>query len=166
MLKQMAASAQLIAYNQFYSTANQSIITLNTPIALTYTNSGPSKDGITYSGSQITVGRTGAYFVSVSVQIGRLVGNTSSTCIVWFRVNGVDVPASASNITMPPTISATLLTVTIMLQLTGGQYIEVMYGNEDAAGHTSAVAVPAQVSPYAAPLSPSIITDVFYMGQG
>lgn len=157
-------SVGLLSYAQFISTTTQSLVTLNTPIALTYDVQGPTKDGISHTGSRISVTRSGTYFVSTSIQVSRLVGNTSTEVLFWFRVNGVDVPNSASYITMTPQTDSFLVAVTVFLPLVAGQYFEVVFANDDDAGDTSAVALPAQVTPYVAPVSPSIITCVFFMG--
>lgn len=160
----MNGNPELFAYGQFYSTATQFIAVTNTPIALTY-NSSSSLKTMTYSGSQIKAPYTGTYSITYSIQVGRLVGNTAVTCLAWFRVNGTDVPNSASYVTMPSTIDTFLMTCPILLFLNSGDVVEVVFGNNDAAGHVSAIAHPAQTTPYVAPLSPSILVDVFYMGH-
>jgi len=157
------SSGQLKAYGQFLSSVTQSLATLNTPIPLTY-DSSTTYGGITYTGSQITAPLTGTYFVSVSIQIVRAVGNSASNILSWVRINGTDLALSSSQIHLATQVSSTLMTYTIMLNLTAGQHFQIMFANDETPGHVVALATTGQTTPYVAPAIPSVITDVFYMG--
>lgn len=87
-------------------------------------------NGITLSNtSRINFANAGVYSVQFSVQLANI-GNAIEYADIWFRINGNDVPRSASRFDVPPKKSATepshiIGTVNTFLELTAGQYVEI-----------------------------------------
>jgi hypothetical protein len=159
--------AFLASYGQFWSNTTQAMANASTPKALTYDLSGPVKN-INYSGSEITVISSGVYQLGFSIQFARDTGNASTTCDVWLRVNGTDVPDTATQVVTPqgPTTSEIFMTVPIMLSLSSGQRVEVMFATDDPT-NTKAYAFPALTNPpdpFTRPAVPSIITTIIQIG--
>ena len=133
--------------------------------AMTF-NSTDITDGVTLvSGTRLTVPVTGTYNVQFSAQFEN-VENAQQIVIIWFRVNGVDVPKSATNITIPARKNASIYGYgvaawNIFLDMTAGQYVEIMWLPEIAS--LTLQALPAGTTP-AYPAIPSVIATVNQVG--
>jgi len=135
----------------------------STPTAITY-NSADVTNGIDLvigSPSQIRVSKTGLYQVQFSIQFDKTGGGTSQVD-VWLRVNGTDVPDSASQVVVAGTNGETVLTVPYMLNLNALDRIEVVFASTDATMEVASF--PALTTPYVRPAIPSIITTVQLLG--
>ena len=163
-LQQTEMPASLFAYGQFWSTTTQSMADASTPKPLTYDDSGPLKN-MSYSGSEITVALGGIYQIAFSIQFARSSGNASTKCDAWVRINGTDVPESATQVVTPqgPTTSEIFMTVPIMVTLTAGQKVEIVFATDDYL-NTHAYYFPAISTPYIRPAIPSIITTLMKVG--
>lgn len=156
--------ASYFNYGGFSSSADQTgSITAGT--AMTF-NSTDIADGVTLvSGSRLTVPVTGTYNVQFSAQFENI-ENTQEIVTIWFRVNGVDVPNSATNITIPSRKTSNIYgyavaSWNIFLDLTANQYVEIMW--LPAIASVTLQALPAGVSP-AYPAIPSVIATVNQVG--
>lgn len=108
--------------------------------------------------TQLTVGTTGVYRFDVSFQFLNA-GGGGSTITFWARVNGVNVPNSASSIEMGNNNNRTLPYVALLLPMIGGQYLEwvvLATGAGTSLEHFNAV-----VGPPAVPAIPSVIAGVY-----
>jgi len=135
----------------------------STPTAITY-NSADVTNGIDLvigSPSQIRVSKTGLYQVQFSIQFDKTGGGTSQVD-VWLRVNGVDVPDSASQVVVAGTNGETIMTIPQFLNLNALDRIEVVFASTDASMEVASF--PAITSPYIRPAIPSIITCVQLLG--
>jgi hypothetical protein len=150
------ARLQNNSIGSFYSTADQTG-SVSTPTAFTFSNTVAFSSGISIaSSSQITFANAGTYLCSVSVQFQNS-DSSNHTAKVWYRINGSDVTASASVVTVPKIADGgnTVFELTFIEQLTAGQYIQVMWLPADVdvtADHTAAV-----VGPPAVPAIPSVL---------
>lgn len=150
------ARLQNNSVGSFYSTADQTG-NVSTPTEFTLSNTVGFSTGISIaSSSQITFANAGTYLCSVSVQFSNA-DSSDHDVTVWYRINGSDVTASASKITVPKTGDGgkAVFELTFIEQVTAGQYIQVMWLPEDAdvtADHTAAV-----VGPPAVPAIPSVL---------
>lgn len=123
-------------------------------------------DGVTLSsGSRLVVPNAGKYNVQFSAQL-KNIDNAQNDATIWFRVNGVDVTKSATQITVPARKSAgiygyAVAAWNIFLDLTAGQYIEIMW--LPASTSVTIEALPASASP-AYPAIPSVIATVNQVG--
>lgn len=138
---------------------------ITTGTAMTF-NSTDISDGVTLvSGSRLTVPVNGTYNIQFSAQFENL-ENAQQIATIWFRINGVDVPKSATNITIPARKSANIngygvAAWNIFLDMTAGQYVEIMWLPEIAS--LTLQALPASTTP-AYPAIPSVIATVNQVG--
>ena len=150
------------SYGGFSSTLDQTG-SISAGTAMTY-NTVDISDGITVaSNSRITVPRTGIYNLQFSAQF-KNVENTQEDVTIWFRVNGVDLANSATQITIPARKSAGIFGYgvaawNIFLSLTASQYVEIVWLPTVAT--LTMEHLPASVTP-AYPAIPSVIAT---MGQ-
>jgi hypothetical protein len=116
-------------------------------------------DGVTLvSGSRMTVPSTGVYNLQFSIQF-KNTNNAQEDATIWLRVNGVDLPNSATQYTIPARKSAGIFgynvaALTFMLNLNAAQYVEVVW--VPASTTVTIEHLPASVSP-AYPAIPSIV---------
>jgi hypothetical protein len=138
-------------------------ITAGTPFTF---NTADVVDGVTLvSGSRLTVPVTGVYNIQWSGQFQNI-ENTVEDVHVWLRINGVDVPGSAGDISISARRSATIFSRTIIgwnyfLSLTAGQYVELIWLPSVAT--LTVPAFPASITP-AYPSTASVIVTVDQVG--
>lgn len=138
---------------------------ITTGTSMTF-NSTDITDGVTLaSGSRLTVPVNGTYNIQFSAQLEN-VENTQQDATIWFRVNGTDVPKSATQITIPARKSANIYgygvaSWNIFLDMTAGQYVEIMWLPTIAT--LTLQALPASTTP-AYPAIPSVIATVNQVG--
>ena len=119
-------------------------------------------DGVTLSaGTRLVVPKTGVYNVQFSAQL-KNTDNAQQDATIWFRVDGVDVPNSATQITVPARKSAGIFGYAvaawnIMLQMNASQYVEIIWVPTSTT--VTVEALPASLSP-AYPAVPSVIATV------
>lgn len=125
-------------------------------------NSVDVADGVTVvSNTRFTVPNTGLYNLQFSAQL-KNTDNAQQDATIWFRINGTDVPNSATQITVPARKSASIFGYAvaawnIFLQMNAGQYVELIWLPTSTT--VTVEALPASVSP-AYPAIPSIIVTV------
>ena len=151
-------------FGAFSSTADQTgSITAGT--AMTFTGTDIA-DGITLaSGSHIVVPNDGIYNLQFSAQL-KNVENAQYLATIWFRINGVDVPNSATNITVPARKSAGIFgygvaSWNIFLDMNANDYAEIVWLPEIAT--MTIEALPLSTSP-AYPAIPSVIATMNQVG--
>lgn len=116
-------------YGSFSSTQTQPIPT-GSAVMLTYDTVDIAGGGLILGGGLpspfINVSSAGVYRVITSVQLNKQAGGGSSGDVyMWFSVDGVAVPNSATKYAVTNTFEA-CLTVEVMVSLTSGQRISVM----------------------------------------
>ena len=86
--------------------------------------------------------RAGQFSVSYSMQMA---SSSASTVRMWFwvRVNSTDIPKSAMENTLHQNGSTLVVTKSAILQLSAGDYIEVMWATSSTSGYLEAVAATA-----------------------
>lgn len=125
-------------------------------------NSVDVADGVTVvSNTRFTVPNTGLYNLQFSAQL-KNTDNAQQDATIWFRINGTDVPNSATQITVPARKSASIFGYAvaawnIFLQMNAGQYVELIWLPTSTT--VTVEALPASVSP-AYPAIPSLIVTV------
>lgn len=151
-------------FGAFSSTADQTgSITAGT--AMTFTGTDIA-DGITLaSGSHIVVPNDGIYNLQFSAQL-KNVENAQYLATIWFRINGVDIPNSATNITVPARKSAGIFgygvaSWNIFLDMNANDYAEIVWLPEIAT--MTIEALPLSTSP-AYPAIPSVIATMNQVG--
>ncbi len=121
---------------------DQTAASTNTAYALTFTED--LAEGITNGtpASRLVVDEAGQYYVTYSMQMA---STSASTVRMWFwvRINGTDVPKSAMENTLHQNGSTLVVTKSAILQLSAGDYIEVMWATNNTNGYLEAVAATA-----------------------
>ena len=147
-------------YGAFSSSVDQTgSITSGT--AMTF-NSTDVADGVTLANnSQLVVPATGKYNLQFSAQLKNL-ENAQYDVTIWFRVNGTDIPNSATQVTVPARKSANVYGYSvaawnIFLPMNANDYVEIIWLPQIAT--LTVEALPASLSP-AYPAIPSVIATV------
>lgn len=147
-------------YGAFSDTTDQTG-SISAGTAITF-NTVDITDGVTVaSGSRITVPEDGIYDLQFSGQL-KNVDNTQHEVVIWFRINGVDVPNSATTITVPARKTSNIYgyavaSWNIFLDMNASQYVEILWLPSSI--QVTLESLPASVSP-AYPAIPSIIATV------
>ena len=86
--------------------------------------------------SKVTAANTGVYSFTYSMQL-RNTDTAINAIDVWIRINGVDYIGSNSNANLPAkkgssTYSQQILTVNYLLNLVGGDYVELVWSTDNA----------------------------------
>jgi hypothetical protein len=142
-------------YGSFYDTTTQTATVINTAKAITFNTTGLSK-GV-YLGSptsRVYVDTEGIYNYQISIQLDKTSGGTAEFYI-WFRLNGVDVTDSASQIKIQGNDAEIFSALNYLFDLKAGDYVELMFSVSDLSVELLAVAAAAPV-----PGIPSIILTV------
>ena len=148
------------AYGAFSSNVDQTG-SISAGTAMTF-NSVDVADGVTVaSSSRITVPNAGIYNLQFSAQF-KNVENTQEDVTIWFRVDGVDLANSATQMTIPARKSASIFGYgvaawNIFLSLTAAQYVQIVWLPTVAT--LTMEALPASLSP-AYPAIPSVIATM------
>ena len=120
-------------------------------------------DPVTSRPTRLTVASAGVYSFCVSPQILHT-GGGAETMTFWARVNGTNLPNSASSLEMGNNNNRTLPFVELVLTLTAGQYVEwAFYASSGT--NLSLEQFPAVAGPPAIPAIPSVIATVKLLGS-
>jgi len=121
---------------------DQTAASTNTAYALTFTED--LAEGIINGtpASRLVVDEAGQYSVTYSMQMA---STSASTIRMWFwvRINGTDVSKSAMENTLHQNGSTLVVTKSAILQLSAGDYIEVVWATDSTSGYLEAVAATA-----------------------
>lgn len=144
-----------LRYGTFYDTTVQNAAAINTAYAVTF-NTTDLSAGV-YRGtptSRIYVDRLGSYNFQFSIQFEST--NAASKLIqIWARINGTDVPNSATRITMKGASEAYVAAWNFVLRMNTGDYFELMWSTDST---TVEIHADSAVAP--APAVPSVILTV------
>lgn len=144
-------------YGTFYTTADQAI-GVNTPTVINTSWVQADTNKTYLDGNRIYVEETGDYFVQFSAMFIKT-NASSGTASMWFRKNGVDIPDSNTKITLAGNNSEITMTVSLILDLDAGDYIQFV--SSASATNTFISADPAGVGPAV----PGIITTLNLIGK-
>ena len=117
---------------------NQTAASINTAYSLTFTQD--LAEGITNGtpASRLIVDEAGQYSVTYSMQMA---STSAATVTMWFwtRINGTDISKSAMENTLHQNGSTLVVTKNAILQLSAGDYIEIMWATDSTSGYLEAV---------------------------
>jgi len=161
-----SAETDTAPYGAFSSNTDQLAPSVGSTATVVY-DTTEEANGVYYdttNTSRIYVRNAGIYNVQFSLQLVNK-DNVAQYADIWFRLNGTDIPRSASRFDIPARKSSTdwshvVGTVNIFVEMTAGQYVEV-------AGTTSSTLVALEY--YAAdttiprPAIPAAIVTVQYI---
>jgi hypothetical protein len=142
-------------YGSFYDTTTQTATVINTATAITFNNTDLSNGVFIGSPtSRIVVDSEGIYNFDTSFQLDKTAGGTAEFYF-WFRLNGVDVPDSASQIRIQGNNAEIFSSLNYFFDLKANDYVELMFSVTD-------LSVEVAAFPAAAPHPgiPSIILTV------
>ena len=149
--RQFAASR----YGSFYDTTTQTATTINTAKAITF-NTTDLSNGV-YLGtptSRVYVDTPGIYNFDTSFQLDKTTGGIAEFYF-WFRLNGTDVPDSASQIRIQGNDAEIFSSLNYFFDLNAGDYIELMFSTTSLSVELLSVVATPPV-----PAIPSIILTV------
>lgn len=157
-----AGTAGVFGYwGSFWDTTDQTVTSTTQAYVVTLNNADTNNDGVSLvSNSQLTVANAAVYRVSVSYQF---VNSDSQAHDVtfWFRKNGVDVPDSASRVTVPSTHGGALghqvTMVEIVQMLAANDYVQLAWKADSTS--VKIETLPAGTTPVH-PQIPSVIVTV------
>lgn len=114
-------------YGYFYDTTTQTAAVINTAYGMTFNTVGFQR-GVTIGSptSRIYVDRPGVYNIQFSAQLDKTSGGTAYIYI-WLRVNGVDVPYSASEVRIQGNDAEIVAAWNFIEQFNAGDYFELMW---------------------------------------
>jgi len=159
-----AAEADTAPYGSFSNNTDQTAPTVGSTAVVVYDTTEESNGVYLSDSSRLNVRNAGIYNVQFSLQLVNK-DNAPQYADIWFRVNGTDVPRSASRFDIPARKSATdwghiVGTVNIFLDMNANDYVEI-------AGTTSSTLIALEH--YAAdgtiprPAIPAAIVTVNYI---
>jgi hypothetical protein len=150
-------------YAAVQSNVNQTAASTVTAYPMTFTTVDYANGVSLVSGSRLFVSRTGIYNLQFSAQFA----NTDATeydVDIWFRRNGVDIPASNSVYTVPKKHGGgdghIIAALNFYVQLSAGDYVEIIWRTANTAVFLEAR--PAGVTP-TRPSIPSVIATINYV---
>jgi len=142
-------------YGSFYDTTTQLATVINTATAITFNNTDLSNGVFIGSpASRIVVDTEGIYNFDTSFQIDKTSGGVENF-FFWFRLNGVDVPDSASQIRIQGNNAEIFSSLNYFFDLKANDYVELMFSVSDLS-----VELKSFVAAPPVPSIPSIILTV------
>jgi hypothetical protein len=146
------------AHGIFYDLSDQTF-TADTATVVEFDTTGLAAGVSVTSSTRITFAAAGVYEIASRLQFQNTDSNDHDA-EVWFRLNGTDIPNSASELVIPKSSDGgvTCQAVTGLLQVTAGQYLEVVVAVENAG--VALHHVDAQTVPYNRPVIPAVILVV------
>jgi len=156
-----------------YDTTDQYADANNTPTIVKW-NSLNFSNGFTLNpASTATAAYSGYYKIDYSLQFVNT-NNSAHDATIWLKINGVDVPGSASQITIPARKSAgvpsfVLAYSTVPFELTADDEVGLWWATDKAYSTTGPVDgvyieyLAEQTSPYVRPSAPSAIGAITFV---
>jgi hypothetical protein len=147
-----------LPYGSFSDSTTQTAAATGTAYAVTF-NTTEYSNGVAVSTptSRILITDPGYYNFQFSLQLDKSSGATGHTYI-WPRINGTNVPRSASEVAIQGTAAETIAAWNFVLEMQAGQYFELMWSVDDTNIQIKAVAAAAPV-----PAIPSAILTVTFV---
>lgn len=142
-------------YGVFHSNATQTAAVINTAYGMTL-NATDISFGV-YVGSptsRVYIDTEGIYNFQFSAQLDKTSGGTGLV-FIWTRVNGVDIPASATQIRIQGNNAECVAAWNFILPINAGDYFELMWSVDDVSCQITASAATPPV-----PAIPSVILTV------
>jgi hypothetical protein len=146
----------------FYDTTTQTTASTTATNVITINGSDPNNDGVSIvGGSKITFSQLGVYNVCTSLQFTNNDVQIHDATI-WFRLNGTDVPYSASTVSIPNKHGGVegnlIFYVDLPQKLNTGDYVEIVWSANST--DIRLTTIPASVVAPVHPASPSVLVTV------
>ena len=145
----------ILHYGAFSSTALQTVASINTAYAMTFTTTDAA-NGVSIGSptSRIVVDNQGVYNVQFSAQLDKTSG-AAAVIHIWLRKNGTNVPNTASRVVIQGSSAEVVAAWNFLIQLDATNYVELMYEADD----TNVVLLAASATSVY-PAIPSVICTV------
>ena len=142
-------------YAMIYDTTTHTPVAINTAYAVTFNTTAYAR-GIRRGSptSRILCNRPGIYNFIFSAQIDKTSGGTANIWM-WGRKNGTDIAESASRMQIQGNNAEAIMTVNFFVEMSNGDYFELMYAVDDVS-----VIILAEAATAFAPAVPSVILTV------
>jgi hypothetical protein len=149
-----------LAHASYYDTTTQTNPVANTVNLFTY-NTVVTEFGITRGvpTSRIFIAQTGVYNFQFSAQLDKS-GGSASAVYIWPRINGVNVPDSASKVVIDGPNSEIIPAWNFVLVLEANDYFELAWESSD-----TNVVIPYVAATGNIPAIPSIILTVTWVSN-
>ena len=147
-----------LPYGSFSDSTTQTAAATGTAYAVTF-NTTEYSNGVAVSTptSRILITDPGYYNFQFSLQLDKSSGATGHTYI-WPRINGTNVPRSASEVAIQGTAAENIAAWNFVLEMQAGDYFQLMWSVDDTNVQIKAVAAAAPV-----PAIPSAILTVTFV---
>ena len=145
-------------YGSFYDTTTQSVA--SGQVKAMELNTTDISGGISIANNslgrptRITVNTTGVYNLQFSAQLNRTTGGSAKQIDIWFAVNDVNISNSNTGVTMQANDGKIVAAWNFFVSLTAGQYVELMWTQNDA------IDILAEVAGVNYPATPSVIVTM------
>jgi len=110
--------------------------------------------------SRVYVGETGVYNIQFSAQLDKASGSSAQSVYIWLRVNGANVAASASQVTLKDASSELVAAWNFIVTLESEDYFEIAWSSPDTDMQLKAAAASGSV-----PAIPSVILTVSWVSN-
>ena len=137
----------------FHDTTTQTAAVINTPYGIKV-NTTDLTNGVSVDGtdtSRLIPTTSAVYNIQFSVQMNKSSGSASNAW-VWLRVNGIDIPATATKVTVQGSSSALVAAWNFVVPLETSDYAQIMWAVDNTG--IQLVAEPATLF---CPSIPSVI---------
>jgi len=161
----IASSTRYFPYGAFQDNNDQSITSTTTAYPMTFATTDYAEGVTVTSSSRLTVEYSGLYNLQFSSQFS----NTDSQLQdvdIWFRKNGVNIPASNSKFSINERHGSTdgglIAALNFFVPLEKNEYIEIVWRASNIS--VSMQAIPASTSP-TIPATPSVIATMQHVSS-
>lgn len=121
-----------VNYGQFFDTTTQTAAAINTAYPITF-NTSSNRYGVYIdpaNTSHIKVTRPAVYNMQFSLQLDKTSGGTGLFW-TWWRINGVDVANSASQVRIQGNNAEVFVAANIFFSMSNGDYLQLMWATDD-----------------------------------
>ena len=125
-------------HGSFYDTTTQSVgsglvkaMEFNTTDATCTSGFSITNNGLGRP-TRITAANTGVYNLQFSAQLNRTTGGSPKQIDIWIAVNDIPVPNTNTGVTMQANDGKIVAAWNFFVQLNAGQYVELMWTQDDA----------------------------------
>ncbi len=147
------------AYGSFYDLTNQIAVAADSAVAMKLSNTDFASGISVQNDTQLRFLNAGVYNIQFSAQLDRNAGTAVQLVKIWLRKNGVNVPASATEVVISGGVStaATVASWNFFQNLNAGDQVELMWSVSNPQVYIAYS--PATTSP-SRPAIPSLIVTV------
>lgn len=140
-------------YGVFQHNATMTNVTPGTGMAMYFDTADIHGHGveITNDGAghptRVSIATTGLYNFQFSAQLNKNAGGSSAIDVyIWAAINGTAVPETNTRVTIQGPSSYTVAAWNLMLNVTAGQYFQLMWGSADSHAEITYIS-PAAIGP-------------------